>query len=390
MTVVNTIALHIKPVNNNVTIQYIIFYIDCYTSKQIRLHSQKRRLTSRQSTLSANDEMSSPETSEDEGEGHPLQGEESYDDIFRPITSNGFDKFGQTISRDNNGSGQIMEDDLLLENRGSLASMDTMVIHGEEEDRGGEGEGGGGNLVPPIMVESPLVLPKDRTTGDGSRESLEKGGGRLSPFNEVMVKSSPIPKKRLMLVGSIEEEDEEELVEDGTDTNAPITTRLEGEEKGLTPGGGDRLGTNPPVSNNPLANKGSGGVRSFALVRQMYQSTDTAPPFQRVQTTRSTQQVYSPLMVVATASPRVSLTSVQEEGEEEKGRADPVAMAGVEPHPPQEEGEENRISLTPSQEAAFDNLEKLKDSLNDSKMDKEPRVTVDHKEAMRSESTKQY
>ena len=341
--------------------------------------------------------MSSPETSGDEGDGNPLQGEESYEDIFRPITSNSFDKFGQMISRDSNSMVQIIEseDDLLLENRGSLASMDTMVIHEEEEVDGGEGEGGGGerDLVPPVKKESTLLLPKeratsnDRMTGEGSWEK-GGGGGRLSPYNEIMVKSSPMPKKRLMLVGSIAEENEEDLmIEDSSDnTNAPITTK--GKEKGSTPGG-DRLGTNLPVSNNSLlGNKGSGGVRSFAMVKQMYQSTDTAPSFQRIQTPR-TQQVYSPLMVVATASPRVSLTSVQEEGEEEKEREDPVIMGGVEPHPPQEEGEENRISLTPSQEAAFDNLEKLKDSLKDSETNKESRVdnaTVDHKEAMRSES----
>lgn len=387
---------------------------------------QSRPIAARQSRLSTlSDDMSSPESSSDE---HNHDNEDNMDeDIFRPISRTGFNKFGEPIEEDEReGNG------LLLENTGSLASLDTMIVHEDEVDEAINVLQNTGSLKDlqveeeqqEVEVEVEDDQPVVAEAGNDMEQSMESAcSSELRP--------SPSPNKRerkqMMLIPE-EDEDEEDFEGESEDTLAPLPSIINssyhidnssrneltmdrlGENNSPTGTDGDHhhdesTELNPDVvikiesvPGFPMAS--NQGVRSFALVKQMYDSQGGGGGGSGVSTPRSLLQrrhspVFSPLMVVATVSPRTSLTSVKEEDVNEattKERSSGSHLPTVEENTEQT-NDEMRISLTPSQEAAFDNLEKLKDSLmrNDEMKEEEPQqendenVTAkDHKQALRS------
>ena len=419
---------------------------------------QNRPLAARQSTLSAIDNMSSPESSADEMEQDAI--DDDTDDIFRPITKMGFDRFGKPIYKERDDVKTTGEhcrsidydDSALLEERGSLASLDTMIIHEEDDDlttttsslkEPSEVRLTAGHHMKQLPYSSNASKPPNSSLPHHPpllTNTAEEKHKRI--FNEPIVKSSPSPRRtrRPMLVASIEEEDEEDLgkeerghsltplptihVTHSRDTAAEDCSRINGGSPEVSRG---RVRTDnvanqqvssaiPTITSQGRSSSGlskNSGVRSFALIKQKYESSSSSQaavnpvgfPRGAMQNKRNTS-VYSPLMVVATASPRVSLTSVAEDeepgGEEKRQQESTTTTTGKEqqlllPDSQDEkpEPEEKRVSFTPSQEAAFENLEKLKDSLNNlpTEIKNEGTVTAadnavlpDHKEAMRSKS----
>ncbi len=362
----------------------------------------------RQSTLSTNS-MSSPESSADEMDH--MEDNDDDTDIFKPISKTRFDKFGKLMTEETNSLPNAEQqfdyfdddnDGALLAERGSLASMDTMVIHEDVNSINEEIDG--------IEETHDSHITSDNTS---LKPSLSNVSEKTNVYNEpILIKPSASPKrdKRMpLLISSISEEEEEE--EDTQDTTAPLpkirtssSSSKNITENRFTLEGRDSPETkrkkhdnSPPViqydqSTNQSSPSATSAMHSFAMVKQMYETKNTSAEqagFSRVAgQKRSNTPIYSPLMIVATASPRVSLTSVKEEVDpnniEEKSSNACIILE------PLKYPEETRISLTPSQEAAFDNLERIKNSLTVSEK-KEDNLRVeennaDHKEAMRSES----
>ena len=348
-------------------------------------------------------------------------------DIFKPISRTHFDKFGKLITEEEENSEQDtvqldFDDGALLAERGSLASlsMETMVVY-EDDDQSSEMVDG--------MKEATESPDSHMTTDNAFQQLLKPPSDNTHIFKEpIMIKPAVSPKrdkKKPLLISSISEEEEED-----EDTIAPLPNiqssnlsrnvtenrfKLDGRE---SPEMKRKKHDNSPVNKyttpstdqrspasidqgSPLTDQGSPSsfppttsvVRSFAMVKQMYETSNSTKlenaGFTRVAGQKRNTPVYSPLMIVATASPRVSLTSVQEEESTlSKDIKDETNDIPIIVEPPNDSDDTTRISLTLSQEVAFDNLEKLKESLNDSDKTEE-NLTVEEniakrKEAMRS------